>query len=197
MLKKVIAVDREYADRVAYKHGLRHFPIAEFRNAVERGLPSDSERFDEVDVLEVLVSLVKRVAEADSPEAIAANEQNFRRISDALEMKGARVIACPATPQGGGFKQSDDQRLVVATLATCLDLRPDYLILVAGDGDFAPLVEELRLRGVRTEVVGDYASVASELRRKARAVIDLNEVLEQLKATGIVRPAFDPQPWEG
>ena len=55
----------------------------------------------------------------------------------------------------GGFKQSDDQRLVIATLSLALRLRPDFVVLAAGDGDFAPMVWELRNEGIRTEVLGE------------------------------------------
>lgn len=133
-----------------------------------------------VDVIETLVTLVERVAD-DNPEAIAANQNGFTRKQHALEEAGARVIRAPAKrAPDGGFKQSDDQRLVIATLSLALRLRPDFVVLAAADGDFAPMVWELRNEGIRTEVLARPQMLASDLRRAAYSIIDLDEVLNRV-----------------
>ena len=137
---------------------------------IDRGLTSSRE----------LVTLVERVAD-DNPEAIAANQNGFTRKQHALEEAGARVIRAPAKrAPDGGFKQSDDQRLVIATLSLALRLRPDFVVLAAADGDFAPMVWELRNEGIRTEVLARPQMLASDLRRAAYSIIDLDEVLNRV-----------------
>lgn len=103
------------------------------------------------------------------------------RVQHALEESGARVIPAPAKRQpDGGFKQSDDQRLVIATLSAALRLRPDFLVLAAADGDFAPMVWALRDAGIRTEVLARPQMLASDLRRAAYSVIDIDNALNQI-----------------
>ena len=171
MIKKLLAIDSSPCDIVARELGYPHFPVRQVRETVTG---------DGVDVIETYVTLVERVPD-DNPESIAANKINFTRIQHALEEAGARVIPAPAKRQpDGGFKQSDDQRLVIATLSAALRLRPDFVVLAAADGDFAPMVWALRDAGIRTEILARPQMLASDLRRAAYSVIDLDAVLNQI-----------------
>lgn len=51
--------------------------------------------------------------------------------------------------------------------------RPGIVILVTGDGDFTPLVQRLRLQGVRVEVASTPGSVSAALRAMANRFVDL------------------------
>lgn len=168
MLKKIFAVDLTPCEIVGRERGFNFFPMEATRNLIAS---------EGVDLIETLVTLVERVPNEDTPEAIASNSANFKRKQHALEMAGARVIPAPAKRSQDGFKQSDDQRLVIATLSLALRLRPDFLVLAAADGDFAPMVWELRNEGIRTEVMARPQMLASDLRRAAYSVIDLDNVL--------------------
>jgi uncharacterized LabA/DUF88 family protein len=171
MIKKILAIDLTPCEIVARDLGQQYFPVQSVRNVVAG---------EGVDLIETLVTLVERVAE-DNPESIATNKVNFTRKQHALEDAGARVIRAPAKRlPDGSFKQSDDQRLVIATLSLALRLRPDFLVLAAADGDFAPMVWELRNEGIRTEVLARPQMLASDLRRAAYSVIDLDTVLKQI-----------------
>ncbi|MEA3642583.1 MAG: NYN domain-containing protein [Lamprobacter sp.] len=168
MIRKIFAIDLTPCDIVARERGAQFFPVQAVRELIAG---------DDVDVLETLVTLVERVAE-DNPESIASNKMNFTRKQHALEESGARVIRAPAKRlPDGGFKQSDDQRLIIATLSLALRLRPEFLVLAAADGDFAPMVWELRNEGIRTEVLARPQMLASDLRRAAYSVIDIDDVL--------------------
>lgn len=71
---------------------------------------------------------------------------------------------------------------MITTLSRCLKLQPDFLVFVAGDGDYAPMLWELRNEGIRTEVVADIQeSFARELERVAYNSIDLGQVLTEIK----------------
>jgi uncharacterized LabA/DUF88 family protein len=171
MIKKILAIDLTPCEIVARDLGQPYFPIAGMRELIAG---------DGVDLIETLVTLVERVAD-DNPESIAANKVNFTRKRHALEEAGARVIPAPAKRQpDGAFKQSDDQLLVIATLSAALRLGPDFVVLAAADGDFAPMVWALRDAGIRTEVLARPQMLASDLRRAAYSVIDLDTALNQI-----------------
>lgn len=171
MLRKILAVDHAYARRIAVEGGHPHFP-AEFSEVVHGE--------DGVDLLESLIFIVKPVPASDSPEDVATSSAQTERLSYALEMNGWRTVICPAKRSGDGFKQSDDARLVIESLALCLRLRPDFFVLFAGDGDFAPLVWALRAEGIRTEVVASAANLASDLRRAAYSVVEAEPLFQAL-----------------
>lgn len=171
MIKKIFAIDLTPCEITARNRGHAYFPLEAMRTLIAS---------DGVDLIETLVTLVERVPD-DNPEAIASNQMNFIRKQHALEEAGARVIRCPAKRVAdGSFKQSDDQRLVIATLSLALRLRPDFLVLAAADGDFAPMVWELREVGIRTEILANPMILASDLRRAAYSVIDLDEALDRV-----------------
>jgi uncharacterized LabA/DUF88 family protein len=171
MIRKILAVDHAYARRIALDNNQPYFP-ASFRDVINGD--------DGVDLLESLIFIVKPVPPSDSAEDIAASAEQVERLSYALEMNGWRTVVCPAKRSGDGFKQSDDARLVIESLALCLRLRPDFFVLFAGDGDFAPLVWALRAEGIRTEVVASQANLASNLRRAAFSVIDAEPLFQEL-----------------
>ena len=174
MLKKVIAIDMQNAENIAKGMGLPYFPVKEFRSKIMQG--------NDVDVIEMLATVVLRVPEDETPEAKATVTAQVEKKQYALEMSGAKVIICPAKPtQGGGYKHSDDQRLMITTLSCCMKLRPDFLVFVGGDGDYAPMLWELRNEGIRIEVVADPKNLANDLRRVAYNVVDLNEILRKIK----------------
>jgi len=72
--------------------------------------------------------------------------------------------------------------LMIRTLIMAMKLRPDFVILVASDGDYAPVVEALRDEGIRTEVVASVHLLVNDLRRHAVKVIDLDNMLEGIHA---------------
>lgn len=176
MLKKIIAIDLLPTELRAKQLGLPHLPMRPFIQLCEG---------EGVDILEVLCTVQRRVPENDSPEAVAQASTHFENKRYALEMEGARVIECPAkrSPNSlSGFKQSDDQRLMVKTLTLAMKLRPDFVTLVAADGDYAPMVEALRDEGIRTEIVASLTMLASDLKRQAFNVVDLDELLQSIQS---------------
>jgi len=176
MVKKIIAIDLVPTEWVARdRYAMPHFPLREF---------IDHFASNGVDVLETLVTLQRRVPEDDSSEAVAHAASQFENKRYALEMSGARIIECPSKRSQispSGFKQSDDQRLIVRTLTLCMKLKPDFLTLVGADGDYAPMVEALRDEGIRTEVVACSDMLASDLKRCAVKIIDLDPILQSLR----------------
>lgn len=57
----------------------------------------------------------------------------------------------------------------------------DIAILVAGDADFVPVVEEVKRRGVMVAIAGSKTSVADDLRRAADRFIEVTKASQWLE----------------
>ena len=174
-MKKIIGVDGRYALLKAREFCHPYFPYRPFRDFVA----GDSDQ-----VVEMFVTAHQPPALSDDPEEIARLASTSQRLIHALQEQGCRVLPAPAkrtphlTADGRpALKSSDDQVLMIRLALTCMRLKPDFLVLVAADGDFAPLVMGLREEGVRTEIVADADALASDLRRVAFNWIDLRDLL--------------------
>ncbi|MDR1778072.1 MAG: NYN domain-containing protein [Desulfovibrio sp.] len=177
-IRKLVAIDLLPTERRAKEMGFPYFPVQEFIACCAK-----EHAGEHVDIIEALCTLQLRVPEDDTVEAMAQARQQFEKKRYALEMCGVRVIECPSKRSQNspsGFKQSDDQRLMIRTLILSMKLRPDFVILVASDGDYTPMVEALRDEGIRTEVVASFPLLANDLRRHAVRVVDLDEVLDKI-----------------
>jgi len=74
----------------------------------------------------------------------------------------------------GGAKKADwDVGIVIDAVRTASNL--DVIVLVSGDGDFIPLVEYLRNRGKRVEVMAFGKTTSSELQEEADEFINLDK----------------------
>jgi len=60
-----------------------------------------------------------------------------------------------------------------------LEIRPDIVVLVTGDSDFAYLAEKLRRRGMRVEVASVEQSLGNELKNAANSTVDLIEIFDK------------------
>lgn len=175
MKKKLVAIDLSPMEWRAREMGFQHLPVKEIVGLIEE---------EGVDVIETLVTLPEKQPQDDTPEEKARVKDGYIRKKDALQLSGARVIECPSKrsqSEPSGFKQSDDPRLMLATLQCALKTRPDFVMLFAADGDFAPMVEMLRQEGIRTEVVAPLDRLATDLRRHAVRVINYDEMLGKIK----------------
>jgi uncharacterized LabA/DUF88 family protein len=63
--------------------------------------------------------------------------------------------------------------MAIDALELSIEMRPDLVILVTGDADFAYLVIKLRRHGIRVEVASVAANLGNTLRTAANDVIDL------------------------
>jgi uncharacterized LabA/DUF88 family protein len=62
-----------------------------------------------------------------------------------------------------------------------LEIKPDIVVLVTGDSDFAYLAEKLRRRGIRVEVASVEQSLGNELKMAANSVVDLVELFNRFE----------------
>jgi uncharacterized LabA/DUF88 family protein len=63
--------------------------------------------------------------------------------------------------------------MAIDALELSIEIRPDVVILVTGDADFAYLAIKLRRHGIRVEVASVAANLGNILRSAANDVIDL------------------------
>ena len=56
----------------------------------------------------------------------------------------------------------------------------DVIVIISGDGDFAPLVEYLKNQGRQVEAIAFGRSASSELKKAADDFVDLDEGAERL-----------------
>ncbi|HID06046.1 MAG TPA: NYN domain-containing protein [Armatimonadetes bacterium] len=93
----------------------------------------------------------------------------------ALALMGYRVVAKPLKRlPDGTVKASMDMEMAIEILAQAPYL--DEIILVTGDGDFAPLVDQLCRMGKTVKVIGPDRLTSPELIRACDAFINLAQV---------------------
>src|SRR6266704_6972751 len=91
-----------------------------------------------------------------------------------LRSNGFMVVTKDGAPaEEGRYKANVDVMMAIDALELSVEMRPDVVILVTGDADFAYLVMKLRRRGIRVEVASVAQNLGNALKSAANAVIDL------------------------
>lgn len=129
-----------------------------------------------------LIRALAYVIKADTPE-----EQKF---FEALDKQGFEVRMKDLQVFSGGAKKGDwDVGITVDAIKMAPKL--DTVVLVAGDGDYVPLVEYLKVSfGCRVEVMAFAESTSLKLRESADQFIDLSS--EKGKYLLAMKPGFRP-----
>ena len=84
------------------------------------------------------------------------------------------VVTKDGSPaEEGHYKANVDVMMAIDALELSVEMRPDVVILVTGDTDFAYLAIKLRRRGIRVEVASVAQNLGNILRSAANEVIDL------------------------
>lgn len=95
-----------------------------------------------------------------------------------LEAEGFYVLrkqGRPTTPQA--YKANVDVMIAVEATDLALEIRPDLVLLVTGDGDLAYLACRLRRRGIRVEVAAFSENLGEDLKISCNAFVDLGAVI--------------------
>ena len=91
-----------------------------------------------------------------------------------LRSNGFLVVTKDGAPaEEGHYKANVDVMMAIDALELSVEMRPDVVILVTGDADFAYLATKLRRRGIRVEVASVTQNLGGVLKSAANAVIDL------------------------
>jgi uncharacterized LabA/DUF88 family protein len=93
---------------------------------------------------------------------------------DALTKLGIEIRVKDLQEYYGGIKKADwDVGIAIDAVKTAEIA--DVIVLASGDGDYAPLVEYLKNRGRRVEIIAFGKSTSSKLREMTDSFIDLDE----------------------
>lgn len=175
-MKIIIGVDTQFVFHAlkSIETMQRRFPFREFHDFI-------AGEHDEV--LEVFAPVIRFPPASLASEDISVANSNYSKMAYALQEQGVNVIEAPArmNRHTQEVKHSDDQRLMIRLALTCARLKPDFLVLVAADGDYAPLVWGLREEGIRTKVISDPSVLSADLRLAAFSSSDLFRVIQQIE----------------
>lgn len=109
-----------------------------------------------------------------------------------LRANGFLVVTKDGAPaEEGHYKANVDVMMAIDALELAEAMRPDVVVLVTGDADFAYLATKLRRRGVRVEVASVAQNLGSVLRSAANATIDLAPLFRTFE---LMTPAEDSSP---
>ncbi len=121
--------------------------------------------------------LIEMVVYAGLPPAIPAWQEERdkkNKFVQWLRSNGFMVVTKDGSPaEEGRYKANVDVMMAIDALELSIEMRPDVVILVTGDADFAYLATKLRRHGIRVEVASVAANLGNILRSAANDVIDL------------------------
>lgn len=121
--------------------------------------------------------LIEMVVYAGLPPAMSIWQEERDRKSKFvqwLRSNGFMVVTKDGAPaEEGRYKANVDVMMAIDALELSVEMRPDVVILVTGDADFAYLATKLRRQGIRVEVASVAANLGNVLRSAANEVIDL------------------------
>ena len=96
-----------------------------------------------------------------------------------LRSNGFLVVAKDGSPgDGRHYKANVDVLMAIDAVELSVEMRPDVVVLVTGDADFAHLALQLRRRGIRVEVASTAQTLGSGLKGAANEVVDLAPFFE-------------------
>jgi uncharacterized LabA/DUF88 family protein len=94
---------------------------------------------------------------------------------------GFFVVRKEGSPtEEGNYKANVDVLMAIDGIDLAIEMRPDIVVLMTGDADFAHLAHNLRRRGIRVEVAALSRNLGLALKAAANRVIDLGEILNEL-----------------
>lgn len=96
-----------------------------------------------------------------------------------LRSHGFMVVTKDGSPaEENRYKANVDVMMAIDAVELSTEIRPDVVVLVTGDADFAHLALQLRRRGIRVEVASVAQTLGSALRTAANEIIDLSPLFE-------------------
>lgn len=96
-----------------------------------------------------------------------------------LQHKGFFVRPKLGKKAGDRWKCNVNMEMTIDILRYTYSSKADIIVIGAGDGDLAPLVQEVRYNGIRCEITSTPATAARELILAASGFIDLSVVVQE------------------
>jgi uncharacterized LabA/DUF88 family protein len=137
--------------------------------------------------------LIEMVVYAGLPPAMAIwqdERDKKNKFVQWLRSNGFMVVTKDGSPaEEGRYKANVDVMMAIDALELSVEMRPDVVILVTGDTDFAYLATKLRRRGIRVEVASVTQNLGNILRAAANEVIDLAPLFRTFELINVEKPA--------
>ena len=125
--------------------------------------------------------LIEMVIYAGLPPAMPdwqAERDKKNKFLHWLRSNGFLVVEKDGSPADAThYKANVDVLMAIDGVELSAQMRPDVVILVTGDADFAHLAVQLRRRGIRVEVASVVQTLGAGLKTSANEVIDLAALL--------------------
>lgn len=125
--------------------------------------------------------LIEMVVYAGLPPAMAEwqpERDKKNKFLHWLRSHGFLVVEKDGSPvDATHYKANVDVLMAIDGVELSTQMRPDVVVLVTGDADFAHLALQLRRRGIRVEVASASHVLGSGLKTSANEVIDLTALL--------------------
>ena len=136
--------------------------------------------------------LIEMVVYAGLPPAIPIWQEERdkkNKFMHWLRSNGFMVVTKDGAPaEEGHYKANVDVMMAIDALELSVEMRPDVVILVTGDADFAYLAIKLRRRGIRVEVASVAQNLGNTLKSAANDVIDLAPLFRTFEIMKIQEP---------
>ena len=140
--------------------------------------------------------LIEMVVYAGLPPAIPTWQDERDRKNKFvhwLRSNGFMVVTKDgASAEEGHYKANVDVMMAIDALELSIEMRPDVVILVTGDADFAYLATKLRRHGIRVEVASVAANLGHILRSAANDMIDLTALFRTFEMINAREPGRMP-----
>jgi hypothetical protein len=175
-MRTLVFVDEANFQKSAYNAGFRPDLVA------LRDYLRDGGRRELIEMV-VYIGLPPERRADDMPENWQRAYNTKHRLRHALENHGIMVVAWRGKQLFGydppRFAANIDMLMAMDALEFSLEARPDTVVLVTGDGDFAYLANKLRRRGIRVEAASHPNAMSADLRRAVHQSIDLSHFFEE------------------
>ncbi len=163
----MVFVDEANVTRAASKNFKRNFDWLKFRDYLENQVGQDRELVEMV----IYVGLPPA-----TPEWIDKREAK-RHYIHWLRSQGFLVYEKSGQPRANGwYKANVDVIMAIDAIDLSLRIKPDTVVLVTGDADFAHLALTIRREGIKVEVASVPQTLSSELKTSANSIIDLSDL---------------------
>ncbi|HEX4084320.1 MAG TPA: NYN domain-containing protein [Chthoniobacteraceae bacterium] len=102
-----------------------------------------------------------------------------------LRSHGFMVVTKEGSPaEEKRYKANVDVLMAIDAIELSVQMRPDVVVLVTGDADFAHLALQLRRRGIRVEVASIAKTLGGILKAAANEIVDLAPLFDSFEAMG-------------
>ncbi len=122
-------------------------------------------------------TIIEMVVYAGLPPAMPdwqAERDKKNKFVHWLRSHGFLVVTKDGSPaEEGHYKANVDVMMAIDAVELSSEMRPDVVVLVTGDSDFAYLALQLRRRGIRVEAASVAQNLGSGLKTAVNEVVDL------------------------